>query len=86
MTPVAERIAMNICWIARQPGLPESAVIRAAIAERHPLTCDWCDFPLDELLAMGRVDREEPEARAFRKYPNHQQREAVMKAQGAVKP
>lgn len=51
---ISESQAMGICYMARQKGLPDVYSIRVSVVQLHPLTCGWCDYPLDELITMLR--------------------------------
>lgn len=81
MMAVEERIAAAVCWLFRQPGLPQA--LRYGVGERHGLTCEWCDLPLAQLLELAEIPDGDASARAFVRYPRHQQRELVARAQGA---
>lgn len=48
----AEGQAIGLCFMARQPGLPEIDTLRRAVAQLHPTICGWCDYPPSELLVM----------------------------------
>lgn len=52
VTSMAEAQAIGLCWLARQPGLPDVHVIRASVAQLHSTPCGWCDYPTDELMRM----------------------------------
>jgi hypothetical protein len=49
---MAEAQAMGICFLARQPGLPEVHSLRVSVVQLHPLTCGWCDYAPLDLIAM----------------------------------
>lgn len=61
VTDMAEAQAMGLCWIARQPGLPDIPTLRAAASYLHAAECGYCSYPLAELLRMVE-DREITEA------------------------
>ena len=52
ITDMAEAQAIGLCWIARQPGLPDIHTLREAAVAMHPAVCAWCDYPLEELIRM----------------------------------
>lgn len=52
ISDMAEAQAVGICWLARQPGLPDIAPLRIATATLHERPCGWCDYPVGELLGM----------------------------------
>lgn len=54
---MAEAQAIGICYLARQDGLPEIAMLRYAVAHLHPLACGWCGYPTEALLAILRTFR-----------------------------
>lgn len=76
---IAERIACAICWLARQNGLPDIQDLRIEVSVRHPLACDWCDYPLPELLRMSSLDGA-PGIGEFGRLPGLAQRRLVLKA------
>jgi hypothetical protein len=49
---MAEAQAIGLCWLSRQPGLPEVHTLRAACAQLHARACGWCAYPLPELMRM----------------------------------
>ena len=52
MDEPADGQAIALCWLARQQGLPVIHSLRRAVAQLHDGPCDWCDFPLRELMRM----------------------------------
>jgi hypothetical protein len=81
VSPPAVAVAAAICWLSRQRGLPGGA-LRWAVVQRHPTVCDWCDWPLDDLLQMARFDP--VEGSRFGRLQTSEQRRLVDEAQGGV--
>lgn len=82
---MAEAQAIGLCWLARQTGLPEVATIRYAVAHLHPLSCGWCEYPLDELLRICRafnVTRTQFYDDRWQALPARAKGEAIRMAQG----
>jgi hypothetical protein len=77
---IAERVAASICWLARQPGLPDIEVLRLSVVERHGHGCGWCDYPLPELLKMASLYGA-PGLGAFSRLSAPEQRQLVTVAQ-----
>ena len=86
MTTPAVAVAASICWLARQKGLPTTGYeLKRAVVERHPDTCDWCDWPLDDLLRMVKeLDHDSLEVRRFSRESRDEQRRLVAEAQGGT--
>jgi hypothetical protein len=83
VTEVAEWIAISICWLARQPGLPNIHGLRVGVVTMHETPCGWCDYPLPELTDMlKRRDVDEDDERRWGLLPAARARRAVELAQG----
>lgn len=81
---MAEGQAVGLCALARADGLPDIGILRTAVAQLHPESCGWCDYPVAELDAMLRAFR--PMAReiaAWWSLPNRARGEAIRMAQAA---
>ncbi len=76
---IAERIACSICWLDRQSGLPDIHDLRLEVAQRHEAGCDWCEYPLPELLRLASLSAA-PGLADFARLPQLAQRTLVMKA------
>lgn len=86
----AERIAVAICWLYRWRGeQPPTTVIRE-VADRHGVSCDWCDFPMDELIRLcdlgetadlRTTGRSPHDYDAFRRYPTESSDDRRLAAQ-----
>lgn len=76
---VAEQIALAVCWLYRWQGDFRLASVSGATAERHGPSCDWCDYPVDQLLRLGlqREDFDSPRVRDFNRLPQSEQRRLV---------
>lgn len=82
---MSEAQAIGLCWLARQTGQPEVAMVRFAIAQLHPLSCGWCEYPLDELLRILEVfnlARTKFEDDRWTALPHRAKGEAIHIAQG----
>ena len=64
VTDMAEAQAIGLCWLARQPGLPDIHVLWLAVSQLHATECGWCVYPTRELLAM--LDHREIDDRSER--------------------
>jgi hypothetical protein len=78
---IAERIACAICWLARQPGLPEITDLRHEVSKRHANGCQWCEFPLSELIGWCSLAAA-PGVAEFGRLPASAQRRLVIRAMG----
>ena len=80
---MAEAQAMGLCALARSKGLPDIAMLRTAVSQLHTLSCGWCEYPTDELVAQLRAFRptEREEANWWR-LPARAKGEAIRMAQG----
>lgn len=47
-----EAQAIGLCWLARQPGLPDADALRRAVVQLHPEPCGWCEYEPSDLMAM----------------------------------
>ena len=54
---MAEAQAIGVCWLARQPGLPDIAMLRTATTQLHTLSCGWCEYPPESLMVILRAFR-----------------------------
>lgn len=80
---MAEAQAIGLCYLARQDGLPDIAILRAAVTQLHPISCGWCEYPpaaLNEILVAFRPMASE-EARWWA-LPARAKGEAIRMAQG----
>lgn len=76
-------VAASICWLARQPGLPEIGELRRTVVQRHPMTCAWCDYDLSVLISLIDGAWGDPVAMArFDRLSRLEQRRQVDEAQG----
>lgn len=78
---VATLVAGSICWLSRQPGLPAVHGLRVAVATRHPVSCAYCDWPVEELAKLYSDDQD---IKAFEKLPAVTQRRLVDRAAEAI--
>lgn len=88
---MAEAQAIGLCALSRQrsaggnPGLPDIHILRAAVVQLHPLTCGWCEYPVDELLGICRefnLRRSQLEDDRWTALPARAKGEAIRLAQG----
>ena len=71
----ASAVAAAICHLSR-----EASPI--GVSERHPGTCGWCDYPVEQLRRMVRdFDVTSRPAMQFRLLPGEAQRRLVREAQ-----
>jgi hypothetical protein len=80
---MAEAQAIGVCWLARHDGLPDIAILRAAMGNFHPLACGWCSYPpaaLMEILRAFRPVRSEEDR--WWALPARAKGEAIRAAQG----
>ena len=78
----ASVVAASICWLARQPGLPEIGELRRAVVQRHQIACAWCDFALPDLMRLIEDGLAQTDAIArFGRLPPKEQRRQVEAAQ-----
>lgn len=75
ITEAAVAQAIGLCYLAREPGLPEIHMLRVAVVQLHNGPCGWCDYPTKELLAMlepwNRALRAVDDALALSAYRRH---------------
>jgi hypothetical protein len=45
-------VAASLCWLSRQSGLPDLRELRMAVAQRHEVTCGWCDYDSATLIQL----------------------------------
>lgn len=79
----ASAVAASLCWLARQRGLPNIPSVRAAVVQRHPMSCAWCDYEPPDLIRLIEDAWDDPVAMAkFDRLPRLEQRRLVDHAQG----
>lgn len=82
---MAEAQAIGLCWLARKGGLPDIHLLRVAVVQLHPLSCGWCDYPLDELMAILKtfdIARDDKDTDRWQSLPRRAKGEAIKLAQG----
>ncbi len=80
---VAEAQTIGLCYLARSKGLPDIAILRAAVAQMHPISCGWCEYDRADLDGMLRAYH--PMAREEAQWwslPNKARGELIREAQG----
>jgi hypothetical protein len=80
---IAEAQAQGLCYLARQKGLPDIALLRTAVVQLHREPCGWCEYEPADLLTMLRdyhpMAREEAD---WWRLPGKARLAAIQMAQG----